>query len=205
MAYSKYYSNGWQSGEAGGTPITPEALNHMEEGIAAALRSDGIVPVKAGGTGVNSLTKLLTALFPNTATPTYIPVFGSGWESAGYATPAALRSAMGFGTGNGVLGAAYGGTGVSSLAKLKTSLGFTSFNAYSLSSTTWVGVLSGNWGSISEGSFVIYADISGSKACYFGFKYTASYGAAICIEYGNDAHTLYRNYGGTWSEKVLYL
>lgn len=33
MAYSKYYPNGWQSGEAGGTPITPDALNHMENGI----------------------------------------------------------------------------------------------------------------------------------------------------------------------------
>lgn len=33
MSYEKYYPNGWQSGETGGTPITPEALNHMEEGI----------------------------------------------------------------------------------------------------------------------------------------------------------------------------
>ena len=36
MGYEKYYPGGWQSGEAGGTPITPEALNHMEEGIEAA-------------------------------------------------------------------------------------------------------------------------------------------------------------------------
>lgn len=34
MSYEKYYSGGWQSGETGGTPITPEALNHMEQGIA---------------------------------------------------------------------------------------------------------------------------------------------------------------------------
>jgi hypothetical protein len=33
MGYEKYYSGGWKSGEAGGTPITPEALNHMENGI----------------------------------------------------------------------------------------------------------------------------------------------------------------------------
>ena len=33
MSYEKYYPGGWQSGESGGTPITPEALNHMEDGI----------------------------------------------------------------------------------------------------------------------------------------------------------------------------
>lgn len=33
MSYEKFYPGGWQSGETGGTPITPEALNHMENGI----------------------------------------------------------------------------------------------------------------------------------------------------------------------------
>lgn len=33
MSYEPYYSGGWQSGETGGTPVTPEALNHMDEGI----------------------------------------------------------------------------------------------------------------------------------------------------------------------------
>lgn len=36
MSYEKYYPGGWQSGESGGTPITPEALNHMEAGIENA-------------------------------------------------------------------------------------------------------------------------------------------------------------------------
>lgn len=36
MAYTPYYTGGWQSGEEGGTPITPDALNHMDDGIAAA-------------------------------------------------------------------------------------------------------------------------------------------------------------------------
>ena len=36
MSYEKYYPGGWQSGESGGTPITPEALNHMENGIKKA-------------------------------------------------------------------------------------------------------------------------------------------------------------------------
>ncbi len=33
MAYEKFYPGGWQSGEAGGTPITPESLDHIEQGI----------------------------------------------------------------------------------------------------------------------------------------------------------------------------
>lgn len=37
MSYKPYYEGGWQSGESGGTPITPEALTHMDDGIAAAL------------------------------------------------------------------------------------------------------------------------------------------------------------------------
>ena len=35
-SYDPYYSGGWQSGEEGGTPITPDALNHMDDGIAGA-------------------------------------------------------------------------------------------------------------------------------------------------------------------------
>ena len=34
MSYSQYYSGGWQTGESGGTPITPAALNYMESGIS---------------------------------------------------------------------------------------------------------------------------------------------------------------------------
>lgn len=33
MSYERYYPNGWQSGQSGGTPITPEALNHIEDGL----------------------------------------------------------------------------------------------------------------------------------------------------------------------------
>ena len=39
MAYTPYYSGGWQTGEEGGTPITPAALNHMEAGIEASASS----------------------------------------------------------------------------------------------------------------------------------------------------------------------
>lgn len=43
MAYSRYYPNGWKNWEAGGTKVSAAALNHMEDGIIAAME-------KAGGT-----------------------------------------------------------------------------------------------------------------------------------------------------------
>ena len=52
MAYTPYYPNGWQSGEEGATPITPDALNYMERGIQEAL------PLSGGTlTGVLKLTE----------------------------------------------------------------------------------------------------------------------------------------------------
>lgn len=62
MAYTPYYENGWQSGQAGGTPITPAALNHMENGIEAA-NSIGIpVDIAHGGTGSTTAVAALAAL-----------------------------------------------------------------------------------------------------------------------------------------------
>lgn len=59
--------------------------------------------------GSHNMTNALKKMFPSTATATYIPVFGSGWESRGYTTPASLLSAMG---ANGVELFSYAGTGV---------------------------------------------------------------------------------------------
>lgn len=39
MSYKPYYAGGWQSGESGGTPLTPEALQHFDEGIKSAHRA----------------------------------------------------------------------------------------------------------------------------------------------------------------------
>lgn len=39
--YTPYYSGGWQTGEEGGTPITPAALNNMEDGIEGSLQKSG--------------------------------------------------------------------------------------------------------------------------------------------------------------------
>ena len=50
MSYEKYYPNGWQSGETGGTPITPEALNHIEAGILGCAQGGfglGVLGTKA--------------------------------------------------------------------------------------------------------------------------------------------------------------
>ena len=63
MSYSPYYPNKWQSGEAGATPITPAALNYMEDGIAdahtaaeeAATAASAALP-KAGGTMTGAVT-----------------------------------------------------------------------------------------------------------------------------------------------------
>lgn len=53
MSYDKFYTNGWQSGEAGGTPITPEALNHIEQGIAQAYSDLAPAGFGLGTTSVN--------------------------------------------------------------------------------------------------------------------------------------------------------
>ena len=58
MNYQKYYPNGWQSGESGGTPITPEALNHIEDGILnlnILIDWFGAGTKLADGTDVNTL------------------------------------------------------------------------------------------------------------------------------------------------------
>ena len=41
MAYTPYYSGGWQNNEEGGTPINAAALNNMESGIGAAVQRTG--------------------------------------------------------------------------------------------------------------------------------------------------------------------
>jgi hypothetical protein len=48
VSYTPYYPSGWLSGETGKTPITPEALNHMEQGIAAAFRMDAPIILTEG-------------------------------------------------------------------------------------------------------------------------------------------------------------
>ena len=61
MAYTPYYTNGWQAGEEGATPITPDALNYMERGIQAALP-------QTGGT-LTGVLKLTESIHYGTALP----------------------------------------------------------------------------------------------------------------------------------------
>jgi hypothetical protein len=74
MAYTPYYTGGWQSGEEGGTPITPDALNHMEEGIEDANDLDATPtqgstkPVQSGG--VYNAIEQSTASMPLIYKPT---------------------------------------------------------------------------------------------------------------------------------------
>ncbi len=62
MSYTPYYPNGWQTGEAGATPITPAALNYMENGIknayTEALNAGNVAAAalpKTGGTMTGTL------------------------------------------------------------------------------------------------------------------------------------------------------
>ena len=67
MSYSPYYTGGWQTGETGGTPITPAALNHMDSGIganaaAAAEQAEDISDVNAllGNTSMGTTATTVT-------------------------------------------------------------------------------------------------------------------------------------------------
>lgn len=84
MSYSPYYTGGWQTGETGGTPITPAALNHMDSGIganaaAAAEQAEDISDVNAllGNTSMGTTATTVTGAIKehsnkigNTALPT---------------------------------------------------------------------------------------------------------------------------------------
>lgn len=86
MSYQKNYPNGWQSGEAGGTPITPAALDNIENGIANALPKDGTDPMTAdlpmGGhrvTGLGAPTENNDAVPLGYATDKFAPAgYGLG-------------------------------------------------------------------------------------------------------------------------------
>lgn len=43
--YTKAYPNGWKNSQGGGTPITADALNNMEDGIVAAFRAENMIAV----------------------------------------------------------------------------------------------------------------------------------------------------------------
>lgn len=43
MSYKPYYPGGWQSGENGDTPISPEALSHMDRGIGRAYTPQNLL------------------------------------------------------------------------------------------------------------------------------------------------------------------
>jgi|GEM_PF-6441409 len=67
MSYSPYYPGGWQTGETGGTPITPAALNHIDSGIganaaAAAEQAEDISDVNAllGNTNMGTTATTVT-------------------------------------------------------------------------------------------------------------------------------------------------
>ena len=93
MAYTPYYSGGWQSGEEGGTPITPAALNNMEEGIRNALPSDTPVTIAQGGTGQSTQDGMRNVVFYNTSSTgiSSYPTTAGVWRVTG-TLPAGMPS-----------------------------------------------------------------------------------------------------------------
>lgn len=75
--YSPYYGGGWQSGESGGTPITPAALNNMENGISAALTSADVVNNLTSTTTDKPLSANMGRLLSNIGNIVYGTVTGS--------------------------------------------------------------------------------------------------------------------------------
>lgn len=102
---------------------------------------------------------------------------------------------------SGTLSVARGGTGATSAANARKSLGFAMFATYDLSSSSWVGVFKDNWSSIADGNFIIYGR-TGSVFCAVGIK-AGNYGAALAFNYVDPELYLYRNNNGTWSEAAV--
>lgn len=86
MSYNPYYSNGWLSGETGNTPITPEALNNMEQGIedAHSLAENAGTAASTAQTTANSAKTTANAALPK-----------AGGTMTGYLTTKGLKLTSG--------------------------------------------------------------------------------------------------------------
>lgn len=116
MSYKPYYENGWKSGEEGGTPITPEALNHMEEGIEQAYED---LAAKSHGNHVPATQTANSATFLRN---------DNTWQTVTPANIGAAASSHNHAASNitsGTLAVARGGTGVTSNPSMLTNLGST--------------------------------------------------------------------------------
>lgn len=73
MAFTPYYPGGWQSGEDGGTPITPDALNHYDNYLETTYTQTETDAAIAQSTtealdGVKFVSVFLAANTPKTIT-----------------------------------------------------------------------------------------------------------------------------------------
>ena len=72
--YESYYENGWQNGEDGNTPLTAEALNHMEEGLKNIPQMEsGRVSVTAAAATAGSVHIAFDKEFDSTPAITVTP------------------------------------------------------------------------------------------------------------------------------------
>lgn len=102
----------------------------IDNGSVAASAITGTIPVKNGGTGVTALTGtsgLIHAMFDGEAGSNtaynHIPVFNAAWADGAYFTRQQLRNVMGLGNTLGAVPVANGGTGATSAAAARASLG----------------------------------------------------------------------------------
>jgi len=82
------------------------------------------LPVANGGTGVTTAQAEVARLFPTARpTPEHFATFASGMANAGWTTPQQARNNMGLGNTLGALPLANGGTGQTTLAAVRNTLG----------------------------------------------------------------------------------
>lgn len=86
MSYNPYYPNGWLAGETGKTPITPEALNRMEQGIkdAHTLAETAATSASTANSNATSAKTIANAALPK-----------SGGTMTGYLTTKGLKLTSG--------------------------------------------------------------------------------------------------------------
>jgi hypothetical protein len=82
MAYTPYYSGGWQSGQEGNTPITPSALNNMETGIGNADDNLTLFCARSQMSFANVLAKVTSA--PNGSVVAFSGDVACGSSLIGY-------------------------------------------------------------------------------------------------------------------------